>query len=212
MKLLHSPQVVSAAYDFPTTRKAGWVAESLIERPIAGVKIVEPRALEPGELDVHDPAYVEAVMSGEPLELAESQGFEWDPRLPESVLAMNRGMVAAALDALSNGIAGCLGSGFHHAKRQRGDGFCTFNGIALAAKRVLAAGASSVLIIDLKSAPLMSRSPRFPRKEKKRGEVNLTMEQTHAMYPSFREHPRSLTRRPAGGNRCLSATGPYGVR
>jgi acetoin utilization deacetylase AcuC-like enzyme len=149
VKLFHSSQAVSAAYDFPTTRKAGWIAESLIERPITGVELVEPRVLEPGQLDVHDPAYVEAVMTGKPRELAESQGFEWDPRLPDSVLAMNGGMVAAALDALSNGIAGCLGSGFHHAKRQRGDGFCTFNGIALAAKRALEAGASSVLIIDL---------------------------------------------------------------
>ena len=148
MRLFPSSQSVTAAYDFPTTRKAGWVAESLVERPIAGVELVEPRALDPGELDVHDPAYVAAVMSGEPRELAESQGFEWDPRLPASVLAMNGGMVAAALDALAAGVSGCLGSGFHHAKWERGDGFCTFNGIALAAKRAIEAGAESVLILD----------------------------------------------------------------
>jgi acetoin utilization deacetylase AcuC-like enzyme len=149
MNLFHSRQSVTAGYDFPTTRKAGWVAGSLGERPITGVELVEPRALEPGELGVHHPAYVAAVMSGEPRELAESQGFDWDPQLPASVLAMNGGMVAAALDALDSGVSGCLGSGFHHAKRERGDGFCTFNGIALAAKRALEAGASSVLVLDL---------------------------------------------------------------
>lgn len=149
MNLFHSGESVTAVYDFPTTRKAGWVVESLVERPIAGVLLVEPRALDPDELDVHDPAYVAAVLSGEPRDLAESQGFEWDPQLPASVLAMNGGMVAAALDALDSGVSGCLGSGFHHAKWERGDGFCTFNGIALAAKRALEAGASSVLILDL---------------------------------------------------------------
>jgi acetoin utilization deacetylase AcuC-like enzyme len=107
VKVFHGSQAVTAAHDWPTTRKAGWIAQSLIERPIKRVELVEPRALESGELDVHDPAYIEAVMTGEPRELAESQGFEWDPRLPDSVLAMNGGMVAAALDALSNGIAGC---------------------------------------------------------------------------------------------------------
>ncbi|HEX6251020.1 MAG TPA: hypothetical protein VFZ56_06280 [Gemmatimonadaceae bacterium] len=149
MNVFHSSQSVTAAHDFPTTRKAGWVAASLLDRPIANVDLVEPRALDPDELDVHDPAYVAAVMTGEPRELAESQGFAWDPQLPASVLAMNGGMVAAALDALDSGVSGCLGSGFHHAKWERGDGFCTFNGLALAAKRAIEAGAESVLILDL---------------------------------------------------------------
>jgi acetoin utilization deacetylase AcuC-like enzyme len=150
MRIFHSPDAVTAGYDWPTTRKAGWIARSLAESPIEGVELVEPRVLEPARLDVHDPGYVQAVMTGEPRGLAESQGFEWDPHLPAAMLAMNAGMVAAALDAVSsNGIAGCLGSGFHHAKRARGDGFCTFNGIALAAKRALEAGAGSVLVIDL---------------------------------------------------------------
>lgn len=108
MNLFHSRQSVTAGYDFPTTRKAGWVAASLAERPIDSVELVEPRALEPDELGVHDPAYVAAVMTGEPRELAESQGFDWDPQLPASMLAMNGGMVAAAVDALDAGALSVL--------------------------------------------------------------------------------------------------------
>ncbi len=40
-------------------------------------------------------------------------------------------------------------SRLHHAKYARGDGFCTFNGLALAAHDALARGARAVLILDL---------------------------------------------------------------
>ena len=120
MKVFHSPQAVSAGHDWPTTRKAGWTAKSLIERPIEGVEIVEPRALAPHELDLHDPAYVAAVLTGEPRDLAESQGFDWDPTLPGAMLAMNGGMVAAALEAhASKGEAPAAGGGARCPRRLR---------------------------------------------------------------------------------------------
>jgi acetoin utilization deacetylase AcuC-like enzyme len=37
----------------------------------------------------------------------------------------------------------------HHARRERGAGFCTFNGLVLAAREALTAGARSVLVLDL---------------------------------------------------------------
>ena len=46
-------------------------------------------------------------------------------------------------------MSGSLSSGLHHAKAGRGDGFCTFNGLALAARRVLTAGDARVLVLDL---------------------------------------------------------------
>ena len=102
---------------------------------------------------VHDPRYVEAVRAGEPRDLAQSQGFVWDPGLWPMVLASNGGAVAAALAALrapsGRGVAGSLSSGLHHARRDRGRGFCTFNGLVLAARAALAAGAGRVLILDL---------------------------------------------------------------
>lgn len=65
------------------------------------------------------------------------------------VLASNGGVVAAALDALRNGLAGSLSSGLHHARRRGGAGFCTFNGLVIAAHEAISAGAGSVLILDL---------------------------------------------------------------
>jgi len=57
---------------------------------------------------------------------------------------------AAALVALECGQeAGSLSSGLHHARRDTGRGFCTFNGLVLAANAALEAGAERVLILDL---------------------------------------------------------------
>ena len=150
MKLFFSPDYVAAAESFDTTRKSGWIAESLERDPIAGVQIVAPEPLTFEELArVHDPAYVRAVRTGKPQELAESQGFAWDPGMWRSVTASNGGVVAAARAAMSDGVAGSLSSGLHHAQRERGASFCTFNGLVAAAKSVLSEGAQSVLIIDL---------------------------------------------------------------
>jgi acetoin utilization deacetylase AcuC-like enzyme len=66
-----------------------------------------------------------------------------------SVTASTGGVVAAAIEAMSNGVSGSLSGGLHHARRNRGSGFCTFNGLAIAAKTALANGADSVLIIDV---------------------------------------------------------------
>ena len=64
------------------------------------------------------------------------------------VLSSNGGAVAAGLAALEHGVAGSLSSGLHHARREKGAGFCTFNGLVIAAREALTAGARSVLILD----------------------------------------------------------------
>lgn len=169
MKVYYSDDYVGAAYGFDTTRKAAWIANSLSSNPIGGIELVEPDPLALDELErVHDPEYVQAVRTGEPSDLAESQGFDWDPALWPMVLASNGGVLAAARSALADGVAGSLSSGLHHAKRDRGDGFCTFNGLAIAAKTLLAEGAvSSVLVLDLDAhcgggtAELVDRDPRI---------------------------------------------------
>jgi acetoin utilization deacetylase AcuC-like enzyme len=97
----------------------------------------------------HAPEYIQAVRTGEPRSLAESQDLGWDSGLWPMVLASNGGAVAAALRAMQDGIAGSLSSGLHHARRDRGCGYCTFNGLAIAAELALAAGAGEVLILDL---------------------------------------------------------------
>ncbi len=151
LPLYYSPAYVAAAHAIETTRKAAWVADSLAVSPIEGVTLVAPGPLDERALGrVHAPGYVRAVREGEPRELAESQGFAWDPALWGTVCASNGGAVAAALHALTHRTnAGSLSSGLHHARADRGDGSCTFNGLALAARAALDAGAPSVLLIDL---------------------------------------------------------------
>lgn len=150
VRVFYTPDYVGSAHAFETTRKARWVAESLDSAPIAGIELTTPLPLTREQLSrVHDEAYVRAVETGVPRSLAESQGFSWDPGLWPMVLASNGGAVAAALEALAHGRAGSLSSGLHHARRDRGAGFCTFNGLVLAAVEALLAGAGSVLIVDL---------------------------------------------------------------
>jgi len=148
--VFYSDAYVLGGHAFDTTRKARWVAESLRERPIAGIVLPEPRSLDEEDLiAVHDPDYVAAVRTGEPPDLAESNGFSWDPGVWPMALASNGGAVAAALAALGGRTSGSLSSGLHHARRSLGAGFCTFNGLALAARRAIGAGARGVLILDL---------------------------------------------------------------
>jgi acetoin utilization deacetylase AcuC-like enzyme len=146
----YSPAYVGAAHAFETTRKSAWVAESLAQRPIPGIELVGNLPLAPALLArAHAPAYIQAVRTGRPRALAESQGFAWDPQLWTMVLASNGGVVKAAAQARLHGVAGALSSGLHHARRDRGNGFCTFNGLAIAALEALERGARRVLVLDL---------------------------------------------------------------
>jgi acetoin utilization deacetylase AcuC-like enzyme len=149
--IFYNPAYVGSGYSFDTTRKAAWIAESLENDPIENIEIQSPKSLTAKQVStVHAAAYVRAVETGEPRNLAESQGFTWDRGLWPMVLASNGGAVAAALAALSTGdSAGSLSSGLHHARHDRGAGFCTFNGLVLGADAALDAGAGWVLILDL---------------------------------------------------------------
>jgi acetoin utilization deacetylase AcuC-like enzyme len=112
--------------------------------------LVEPAPLSRQQLaSVHHPDYIRAIETGEPHDLAGSQGFAWDASLWQMVLSSNGGVVAAAMSALERGTAGSLSSGLHHARFARGAGFCTFNGLVIAAREALAQGPKSVLVLDL---------------------------------------------------------------
>ncbi len=150
VRVFYSPAYCGSLHAFDTTRKAGWIVDSLSLRPIPGIELKEPRALTEAEVaEVHDPDYVQSVRHGIPRELAQSQGFNWDPELWPMVLSSNGGAVEAALEAMETGCSGSLSSGLHHARRESGAGFCTFNGLVIAARQALARGAKSILILDL---------------------------------------------------------------
>jgi acetoin utilization deacetylase AcuC-like enzyme len=101
-------------------------------------------------LRVHTLDYVNAVRTGEPRGLAESQKFPWSQGLFPSVLLTNGGVLAAGRTALRNGSSAALCSGFHHAHATRGEGFCTFNGLIITADALRMAGeVDRVAILDM---------------------------------------------------------------
>jgi len=164
----YSTAYTAASHSFDTTRKSAWIVDSLRAAPIPGNVLVEPLSLTADQVAaVHDPVYVRAIETGMPRALAESQGFVWDPGLWPMVLASNGGIVAAALAALEQGVAGSLSSGMHHARYDHGSGACTFNGLVIAARSALAAAARGVLILDVDAhcgggtASLIAGEPRI---------------------------------------------------
>jgi acetoin utilization deacetylase AcuC-like enzyme len=130
-------------------RKFQLVADGLVGRQGVRVEAPAPIARE-ALLRVHTPAYVDAVETGEPRALAESQKFPWSPALWPSVLLTNGAALAAATRALADGLAAALASGFHHSHADHGEGFCTFNGLVVAADALREAGrVRSVAVLDL---------------------------------------------------------------
>jgi acetoin utilization deacetylase AcuC-like enzyme len=148
------PVFYSSAYNdtgvaFDTTRKADAIALSLMTGPIQGIRLVEPTQVSIELLTrVHDADYVDAVRTGDPFDLAASAGLGWDDRFFDAVSASTGGVCAAVEAALVSGRSGSLSSGLHHAKSNRGSGYCTFNGLVVGAVHARDLGAQRVLIID----------------------------------------------------------------
>ncbi len=76
----------------------------------------------------HDRSYVDRVIAGE-LSAAEIKriGFPWSAAMVERSQRSSGATLAAARQALLDGIAVNLAGGTHHAMRDAGEGFCVFN-------------------------------------------------------------------------------------
>lgn len=124
-----------------------------IRRDLPSVEIETPPPVSRAQLlRVHTAAYIDAIEAGEPKELAESQKFPWSPALYPSVCLTNGGVLAAAGQALRDGVSAALASGFHHSCADHGEGFCTFNGLVVALEELKSAGkirTAAVLDMDL---------------------------------------------------------------
>ena len=82
---------------------------------------------------VHDRTYVDAVREGTLSEASVRRlGFPWSPHLVERSLRSVGGTLSALAWAFAHGAAGHIAGGTHHAFRDRGEGFCVFNDIAIA--------------------------------------------------------------------------------
>ncbi|MBY0494808.1 MAG: histone deacetylase [Cyanobacteria bacterium] len=116
--------------------------EDLIEAPLAALEDL---------LLVHEPGYVHAVTTGTvPHDIQRRIGFPWSPEMVERSRRSVGATIAAARAALDDGAAANLAGGTHHAFADRGEGFCVFNDVAVAA-RVLQRDhhASRIAIVDL---------------------------------------------------------------
>ena len=75
MKVFYSRDYVAGSDGFDTTSKAQAVAESLVQRPMPGVQLVEPEPVDRAQLlAAHSDECVEAVATGQPEQLAGSSG------------------------------------------------------------------------------------------------------------------------------------------
>jgi acetoin utilization deacetylase AcuC-like enzyme len=104
---------------------------------------------------VHDPAYVDAVAGGTlPPDAQRRIGFPWSAMMFErarrsvgATLAAAREVVHPRSDAAR--ISANLAGGTHHAFRDRGEGYCVFNDVAVAATVLLREGAvARVAVVD----------------------------------------------------------------
>ena len=100
---------------------------------------------------VHDPAYVEQVLTAcVPPAIERRIGFPVTPRIAARVQHTNGGTWLAARLAQQHGYAANSAAGSHHALFDTGAGYCVFNDLAVAANRLIAQGdARRVLIVDL---------------------------------------------------------------
>ncbi len=104
-------------------------------------------------LRVHTPEYLQAVQ--EPAVLTRILGVEIPPGAVETTLDLQRLMAGGTIQATrlalrTGGIAVHLGGGYHHAGANSGLGFCIFNDVAVAIRRLRARGyAEPVLVVDL---------------------------------------------------------------
>jgi acetoin utilization deacetylase AcuC-like enzyme len=106
---------------------------------VAPGDLMEPDAAGWHELGlVHTPAYIEGVANGTlPREGQRRIGFPWSSAMVERARRSVGGTIAAARRALEDGTAANLAGGTHHAFHDRGEGYCVFNDIAVAARVLL---------------------------------------------------------------------------
>ncbi len=126
-------------------REAGVLQGSLVSAPRA----VSLQNL----LRVHTHEYLHAVQ--EPEALGRVLGVEVPPQEVEGTLDLLRLMAGGTIQATrlamrTGGIAVHLGGGFHHAMADAGLGFCVFNDVAVAIRRLRGRGFEEpVLVVDL---------------------------------------------------------------
>jgi acetoin utilization deacetylase AcuC-like enzyme len=154
MKVFYSDQFrfpLPRRHRFPI-RKFAFLREAVIAAGLVPPEdlLVPDAATDEQILRAHDAEYLERVKHGglTPQEVRRI-GLPWSPELVERARRSIGGTVAACRAALADGVAVNLAGGTHHASRDRGQGFCLFNDIVIAARAMQAEGrVRRVVVLD----------------------------------------------------------------
>ena len=155
---LHAWTSAAYAIPLPDGHRFPMAKYALIRDRVLAEGLVAPANMhDPPRVDVddlllvHTPEYVERVTTGT-LPPAEQRriGLPWSPLFVERAYRVVRGTVEAAAAALERGVAFNLAGGTHHAFPDRGEGFCTFNDVGVAIRRLQRAGlVRRAAVVDL---------------------------------------------------------------
>jgi acetoin utilization deacetylase AcuC-like enzyme len=155
LPIVHNPAYdakFSPNHRFPMS-KYPLLAEAIMREGLAGPGDFHvPAAAPPGWIKLaHDPAYVDQVYScAVPARIEKLIGFPVTERTSLRAQCAVGGTVLAARLALEHGVACNTAGGSHHAARNHGAGYCTFNDVGVAASVLLADGEiGNALVLDL---------------------------------------------------------------
>ena len=148
MKVFYRPEQVASSYlPSPSALKprlvvADWLADPLINAQVCSFEPASTKTL----CLAHDPAFVRGIFSGR----CENGFGNTNPDVALSLPFTNGSMVAAAEYAVLHREAVCSPtSGFHHAEYATAMGYCSFNGLMVAALALKQAGlVNRVAVLD----------------------------------------------------------------
>ena len=151
MRAFHSDRFLlplPPGHRFPRTKYR------LLRERVAGLADLDVREADAAsEADlalVHAPDYVAAVLDGS-LSAVEQRaiGFPWSQEMVDRSRRSVGATLAAARAALAEGVAANLAGGTHHASAARGSGYCVFNDVAVAARRLQSEVPLRIVVVDL---------------------------------------------------------------
>lgn len=152
--IVHHPAYsadMPADHRFPMGKYAALAQVLLDEALVPASGFSRPEAASFADLSaVHDPAYVRQVFDlAVPREVERQIGLPITRAVADRARAATGGTVLAARLALVHGLACNTAGGSHHAGPDGGAGFCTFNDVAVAARKLLDEGVvGQVLVVD----------------------------------------------------------------
>lgn len=157
MKIYWNEEYCAPKTDFETFQKSRLIVEQLTKDQSQQVIICDPAdvggslATAQRQIEKYTKTeYLQAVTTGRPRNLAETNGFKWDEGIYRSVVNSTAGVLCAIDDLINTDelTSASLSSGLHHANASRGLGFCTINSLAIGALYAREKG-KKVAILDL---------------------------------------------------------------